>query len=159
MATVRRFEELECWKEAREFVKLIYGLTKKDAFRKDFELVSQLRRSAVSTMANIAEGFHRNSNRDFMKFLDYSRASIAESISHCYVALDQQYINEEEMALVNEQANGVWKKVNAFIAYLNQHNKRNQSNRSPQSNQSNQSNRPNQFNQLNQSNKSHQSDR
>ena len=168
MATVRRFEELECWKEAREFVKLIYGLTKKDVFRKDFELVNQLRRSAVSIMANIAEGFHRNSNRDFMKFLDYSMASIAESISHCYVALDQQYINEEEMVLVNEQANSVWKQVNAFIAYLNQHNKRNQSNRSnkpnqsPQSNQSNQSNRtnkPNQFNQLNQSNKSHQSDR
>ena len=141
VGTVKRFEELECWKEAREFVKLIYGLTKKDAFRKDFELVSQLRRSAVSTMANIAEGFHRNSNRDFMTFLDYSRASIAESISHCYVALDQQYINEEEMALVNEQANGVWKKVNTFIAYLNKHNKQNQSN---QSNKSNESNRFNQ---------------
>jgi len=156
VATVRRFEELECWKEAREFVKLVYGLTKKDAFRKDFELVSQLRRSAVSTMANIAEGFHRNTNRDFMKFLDYSRASIAESISHCYVALDQRYIDEEEMALVNEQANGVWKKVNAFIAYLNQHNKRNQSNRSPQSSQLNQSNWPNQSNQSNQSNRSNQ---
>ena len=127
MATVKRFEELECWKEAREFVRLLYGLTKKDTFRKDFELVSQLRRSAVSSMANIAEGFHRNrnSNKDFMKFLDYSRASIAESISHCYVALDQQYINEEEMALVNEQANIVWKKVNALIAYLNKYNKRN----------------------------------
>jgi len=147
VATVNRFEELDCWKEAREFVKLIYGLTKKNAFRKDFELVSQLRRSAVSTMANIAEGFHRNSNRDFMKFLDYSRASIAESISHCYVALDQRYIDEEEMALVNEQANGVWKKVNAFIAYLNQHNKRNQSNESNQSNRFHQSNQSNQSNQ------------
>lgn len=127
MATVKRFEELECWKEAREFVRLLYGLTKKDTFRRDFELVSQLRRSAVSSMANIAEGFHRNSNRDFMKFLDYSRASIAESISHCYVALDQQYIIEKEMALVNEQANIVWKKVNALIAYLNEYNKRNKS--------------------------------
>ena len=76
-------------------------------------------------MANIAEGFHRNSNKDFMKFLDYSRASIAESISHCYVALDQKYITEEEMALVNEQANVVWKKVNALIAYLNNYNKHN----------------------------------
>ena len=127
VATVKRFEELECWKEAREFVRLLYGLTKKDTFRRDFELVSQLRRSAVSSMANIAEGFHRNSNRDFMKFLDYSRASIAESISHCYVALDQQYIIEKEMALVNEQANIVWKKVNALIAYLNEYNKRNKS--------------------------------
>jgi len=139
VATVKRFEELECWKEAREFVKLIYGLIKKDAFRKDFELVNQLRRSAVSTMAKIADGFHRNSNRDFMKFLDYSRASIAESISHCYVALDQQYINEEEMVLVNEQANSIWKQVNAFIAYLNQHNKRNHPSHPNQFNQSPQS--------------------
>jgi len=80
MGTIKRFEELECWQEAREFVKLIYELTKKGKFMRDFELVSQLRRSAVSSMANIAEGFHRNSNRDFMKFLDYSRSSVAESV-------------------------------------------------------------------------------
>ncbi len=137
MTTVKRFEELECWKEARKFVNLLYGLTKKDTSRKDFELVSQLRRSAVSTMANTAEGFHRNSNKDFMKFLDYSRASIAESISHCYVALDQKYINQDEMERVNEQANVVWKKVNALVAYLNEYNKRNKSTRS------NEPNRPN----------------
>ncbi len=87
MATIKRFEDLECWQESREFVKLIYELTKKDKFRRDFGLVSRLRRSAVSSMANISEGFHRNSNKDFMRFLDYSRSSIAESISHCYVAL------------------------------------------------------------------------
>ena len=119
MGTIKRFEELECWQEAREFVKLIYELTKKAKFRRDFELVSQLRRSAVSSMANIAEGFHRNSNRDFMKFLDYSRSSVAESVSHCYVALDQNYIDEKEMEQVKQQADIVWKKVNNFITYLN----------------------------------------
>lgn len=119
MGTIKRFEELECWQEAREFVKLIYELTKKGKFRRDFELVSQLRRSAVSSMANIAEGFHRNSNRDFMKFLDYSRSSVAESVSHCYVALDQNYIDEKEMEQVKQQADIVWKRVNNFITYLN----------------------------------------
>ncbi|HEC92406.1 MAG TPA: four helix bundle protein [Candidatus Atribacteria bacterium] len=119
MGTIKRFEELECWQEAREFVKLIYELTKKGKFMRDFELVSQLRRSAVSSMANIAEGFHRNSNRDFMKFLDYSRSSVAESVSHCYVALDQNYIDEKEMGQVKQQADIVWKKVNNFITYLN----------------------------------------
>ena len=69
-------------------------------------------------MANIAEGFHRNSTKDFMKFLDYSRASIAETVSHCYVALDQQYINESEITQVKQQADIVWKKVNNFISYL-----------------------------------------
>lgn len=119
MGTIKRFEELECWKEARIFVSLIYELTKKKGFKTDFELAGQLRRSAVSSMANIAEGFHRNSNKDLMKFLDYARASIAESISHCYVALDQQYIDETDMEHVNRQANIVWEKANAFIAYLN----------------------------------------
>jgi len=54
-----------------------------------------------------------------MKFLDYARSSIAESVSHCYVALDQKYIDKEEMNLINQQANVVWKKVNNFISYLN----------------------------------------
>ncbi len=118
MATIKRFEDLECWQDARKFVRFIYELTKNDRFRKDFELVGQIKRSSVSSMANIAEGFHRKSNKDFMKFLDYSRASIAETISHCYVALDQHYIDENEMTNVNKQADIVWKKVNNFISYL-----------------------------------------
>lgn len=119
MSTIRRFEELECWKEARRLVQLIYSLTKKSQFKRDFELVSQLRKSAVSSMANIAEGFHRNSSKDFMKFLDYARSSVAETVSHCYVALDQNYIDEKEMDQVTQQSDIVWKKVNNFIAYLN----------------------------------------
>lgn len=119
MAAIKRFEDLECWKEARYFVRLIYNLTMKPEFKKDFELVRQLRKSVVSSMANIAEGFHRNSRKEFMKFLDYSRASIAESVSHCYVAVDQKYITEEEMQEVDRQAEIVWKKVNNFITYLN----------------------------------------
>jgi len=119
VATIKRFEDLECWKEARKLVGLIYDLTRKDKFKKDYELVGQVRRSAVSSMSNIAEGFHRSSNKDFMKFLDYSRSSVAETVSHCYVALDQHYIDEKEMDMVNQQADIVWKKVNSFITYLN----------------------------------------
>ena len=118
MAKVNRFEELECWQEARNFVRLIYELTKKDPFRKDFELVGQIKRSAISSMANIAEGFHRNSSKDFMRFLDYSRSSIAETLSHCYIALDQKYISQSEIEKVSQQAEIVWKKVNNFISYL-----------------------------------------
>jgi len=54
-----------------------------------------------------------------MKFLDYSRGSIAETLSHRHVALDQEYISEEQMNAVKEQANIVWRKVNNFITYLN----------------------------------------
>ncbi|MDY6989114.1 MAG: four helix bundle protein [Thermodesulfobacteriota bacterium] len=119
MATIKRFEDLGCWQEARKLVQLIYGLTKKERFSTDFRLVGQITDSAVSSMANIAEGFHRRTNRDFMRFLDYSRSSVAETVSHSYVALDQHYIDEDELDLVNTQADIVWKKVNNFIAYLN----------------------------------------
>ena len=119
MPTIKRFEDLDCWQEARKFVKLIYELTKKDAFSKDFRLVRQVTDSSVSSMANIAEGFHRSSNKDFMRFLDYSRSSVAETISHCYVALDQNYISEEDLKFIKQQADIVWKKVNNFITYLN----------------------------------------
>jgi len=100
-------------------VGIVYRLTQNEFFRKDFELVKQARGSAISSMANIAEGFHRNSTRDFLRFLDYSRASVAETVSHCYIASDQQYINKSELESVKEQADIVGKKVNNFIAYLN----------------------------------------
>jgi four helix bundle protein len=119
MTTIKRFEDLECWQEARKLVNLIYGFTRKKDFSRDFELKGQLTASAVSVMANIAEGFHRKSNRDFMKFLDYARASIAETLSHCYVGLDQKYIDEEELKHIKEQSEIIWKKVNHLIAYLN----------------------------------------
>ena len=122
MASIKRFEDLECWKEARVLVRQIYEFTKKKKFSMDFELKNQIRRSAVSTMANTAEGFHRNSNKDFLKFLDYSRSSIAETLSHAYVALDQDYIVEPEMETLMQQADLVWKKINNLISYLNKNN-------------------------------------
>lgn len=120
MTTIKRFEDLECWQEARKFVNLIYELTKKKEFSQDYGLIKQIRESSVSSMANIVEGFHRNSTKEFMRFLDYSRASIAETLSHCYVALDQKYASEAEMEQVKAQADIVWKKVNHFISYLRQ---------------------------------------
>ena len=128
MPTIKRFEDLECWKEARRFVRLIYDMTDSNRFKKDFELVGQLKRSAISSMANIAEGFHRNSTKEFMRFLDYSRTSVAETLSHCYVAMDQQYISEDEMSKLKQQADIVWKKVNNFISYLRKTNKTNPTN-------------------------------
>jgi four helix bundle protein len=67
------FEDLKVWKDAREFVKSIYELTSSGKFSKDFSLGNQIQRSAVSIMNNIAEGFERNNNREFIKFLKYSK--------------------------------------------------------------------------------------
>jgi len=145
MATIKRFEDLECWQEARGFVSLVYQLIKGERFRKDFDLIGQVRRSSISSMANIAEGFHRNSTRDFMRFLDYSRSSIAETMSHFYVALDQKYIDEAEMTQVKQQADIVWKKLNNFISYLSKQLKhsRDKTNKTNLTNEINKTNKTN----------------
>jgi four helix bundle protein len=134
VATIKRFEDLDCWKEARFLVRRVYRLTKKDGFKRDFDLIRQIRRSAVSSMANIAEGFHRSSSKDFLKFLDYSRSSIAETISHAYVALDQNYISEKEMNELKESGECVWKKINGLIAYLQRNLQTNQTNKTNKTN-------------------------
>jgi four helix bundle protein len=128
MATIKRFEVLECWQAARELTKYVYKLTKKEKFSRDFELVRQVRKSTVSSMGNTAEGFHRNSNIDFMRFLGYSRSSIAETVSHLYVAYDQEYIDDNELEEVKRLADIAWKKNNNFISYLNKGSKKNNAN-------------------------------
>ena len=123
MTTIKRFGDLECWQAARELTKYVYNLTKKEKFSKDFELVRQIRKSSVSSMGNTSEGFHRNSNKDFMKFLGYSRSSIAETVSHSYVAYDQEYIDDSELEEVKRLADIAWKKINNLISYLNKSSK------------------------------------
>jgi four helix bundle protein len=115
---IRQFEDLECWQDARELVRVIYAMTKLADFSKDVALVDQIRRSGVSVMANIAEGFYRNSNREFVRFLDMSRSSAGETISHLYVALDQGYIDPPIFNGARAQAEKVAKKTSAFISYL-----------------------------------------
>lgn len=78
-------------------------------------------------MANTAEGFHRSSSKDFMKFLDYSRSSVAETISHAYVALDQNYIDAHEMDELKQAGDSVWKKINGMISYLKRFQQNNKS--------------------------------
>jgi four helix bundle protein len=122
MATLKSFEELECWQDARVLTRDVYALLQSKGFRRDYDLLRQTRRSAVSVMANIAEGFHRHSRRDFLKFLDYSRASLAETVSHFYVALDQGYITDNDLTAIKGTAEKVGRKINALVAYLNKSN-------------------------------------
>ena len=85
-------------------------------------------------MANTAEGFHRSSSKDFLKFLDYSRSSVAETISHAYVALDQNYISENEMNELIQSGNTVWKKINGMISYLKRSQRTNSTNQTNKTN-------------------------
>lgn len=111
----RRFEDLAFWQHARGLTRAIYGLTQKDRFTKDYGLKEQVQRAAVSVMSNIAEGFSRGSNVEFIQFLFVAKGSVSEVQSQLYVALDLGYISQEEFHQVYRKADQVAKTMNAFI--------------------------------------------
>ena len=105
MAKIERFEDLECWKAARELVNYVYDLCEKPGLSKDFDTKSQIKRASVSCMNNIAEGFGRYSRKEFIRFLDISQSSGMEVRSMSYVLLDRKYINQQEFETLYEKAN------------------------------------------------------
>jgi four helix bundle protein len=104
MALIQRFEDIQAWQEARILVKMIYQLTNKDKFSKDYGMRDQIRRAAVSVMNNIAEGFDCESKVEFARFLGIARRSAVEVQSVLYAALDVEYIDQTEFDLHYEQA-------------------------------------------------------
>jgi four helix bundle protein len=99
---------------------MVYDVIEKSPkFRKDFRLVNQIQNAAVSAMSNIAEGFARRSNREFIQFLFISKSSAAEVQSQLYVALDQEYMNQDDFERIYNQADVVSKMDSGFIKYLN----------------------------------------
>ncbi|HXV69199.1 MAG TPA: four helix bundle protein [Nitrospira sp.] len=118
MGRAHGFEELKVWQSARELVRAIYSLTNKQQFQKDIALRDQLRRAAVSSMANIAEGFERGSKREFARFLYMARGSSGEVRSHLYVARDLDYITPAEFEQVEDQATGLSKGIFRFIQHI-----------------------------------------
>jgi len=118
MATVKRFEDLEVWKEARELVRLVYKLTSKFPKHEVYGLASQMQRAAVSVMSNIAEGFERGSNKEFIQFLYISRSSCGELRSQTYVALDLEYADTREIQELQNHSRRVAGMLHGLIEYL-----------------------------------------
>ena len=116
---VNSFEELEIYKSARELTKSVYAESKKDPFSKDFALKDQIRRSAVSIMANIAEGFERKTNPDFSRFLFMAKGSSGELRAHLTVALDQEYITKEQFDNLYKLSRLISSMTSNLIKHLN----------------------------------------
>ena len=96
MAKVTRFEDLVAWQKARVLAQSISALLQGDSFSRDFALKDQMRRSSISIPANIAEGFERDGNKEFIKFLSIAKGSAGELRSHLILALDQGYLSNSE---------------------------------------------------------------
>lgn len=114
----KSFEELPVWQKARELVNYIYTLTKKDVFSRDFSLVDQIRRASASVMSNIAEGFERGSNAEFIHFLYISKGSAGETRTQLYIALDQEHISKEDFKRGFDLCRDVSGQLSGLIDYL-----------------------------------------
>jgi four helix bundle protein len=118
VATVSCFEDLEIWKTARVLCKDIYAITNYNLFSKDYKFRDQIRASSGSIMDNIAEGFERNGNKEFIQFLFIAKGSCGEVRSQLYRALDCSYIIEEEFNRLKQKALDISKSIANFIQYL-----------------------------------------
>ena len=99
---VSRFEDLIAWQKARELCRVVYELTRKREFAKDFALVDQIRRAAISVGSNIAEGFERGNPKEFHQFLSVSKSSCAELRSQLYTAMDVGHVTDVEFSKVHD---------------------------------------------------------
>jgi four helix bundle protein len=116
---VKRFEELECWKEARKLVRQIYeAIGRNPVWQRDVRLCGQIQAASVSVMSNIAEGFVRHSDKEFGQFLFIAMSSAAETQSHLYVAVDQEYLSHESFDQIYAQAEKTSKIISGLIKYL-----------------------------------------
>ncbi len=118
MATIKTFEDIQAWKKARELNKLVGQYIDGNVFKKNFSLIDQLERSSGSIMDNIAEGFERGGNREFLQFLYISKGSCGEFRSQLYRALDREYIDDQQFSQMYSLAKDVISMLQKLISYL-----------------------------------------
>src|SRR2546423_2048057 len=118
MNKIERFEDIVAWQKARILTREIYAATKIGQFAKDFGLKGQIQRASVSSMANIAEGFERGGDNEFIQFLSTAKGSSGEVKSHLYVALDQNYVSAPAFDQLYGKADEVSRLIGGFMTYL-----------------------------------------
>ncbi|MGH9930839.1 MAG: four helix bundle protein [Pyrinomonadaceae bacterium] len=120
MSTIERFEDLEAWKLARAFASLVYTCSGSGNFGRDFPLRDQVRRASISIVSNIAEGFERDGDKEFIQFLSIAKGSCGEVRAQLYLALDQKYISEAEFQDLTTKAIQLSRVISGLIRYLRQ---------------------------------------
>ncbi|TAN58663.1 four helix bundle protein [Patescibacteria group bacterium] len=115
---IKRFEDLNIWKLSLQIAKEIYDLTAKREFSKDFKLRDQIRGAIISVSSNIVEGFEKNNNNEFIRFLRISKGSTGEVRNQLYIALAVGYITKEEFEKTNKKLEDLINQIGKFISYL-----------------------------------------
>jgi four helix bundle protein len=115
---IEKFEDLEIWQDARSLCKFIFETTGKEPFCKDFKFRDQIRTSSGSVMDNIAEGFERGGNKEFIQFLSIAKGSCGECRSQSYRAFDFKYIIQTELDELIIRTTNLSKKISSLMTYL-----------------------------------------
>jgi four helix bundle protein len=118
MPTIVRFEEIEAWQTARELTRMVYDLTRKGEFARDFGLSNQMQRASVSIMSNIAEGFEECTQHIFIDYFGRAKASAGELRAQMYVAKDINYLDETEFSQLYKLCDKCSRQISRFIQYL-----------------------------------------
>jgi four helix bundle protein len=120
---IKKFEDLPVWQLALKVTKEIYELTNKKEFSKDFSLRDQIRGAIISVSSNIVEGFEKNNNNEFIRFLKIAKGSVGEVRNQLYIALAVNYINEQEFDKINKELEDLANQIGGFIVYLEEKRK------------------------------------
>jgi len=118
MGKFNSFEEIIAWQKARELNSELYLITSQGDFSKDYGLRDQIRRASISITSNIAEGFERETTKEFIRFLYIAKASSGEFRSQLYLAIDLKYITNNEFERLNFKVSEVSKLISGLIKYL-----------------------------------------
>ena len=118
MATIKTFEEIEAWTKSRSMSNELFQIFTRDPARKDFALKDQINRSIGSVMDNIAEGFNRGGNREFIQFLSIAKGSAAETQSQLYRLYDRQYISKDEFDRLYQEIFSITRMLGGMLSYL-----------------------------------------
>jgi four helix bundle protein len=119
VTTIKKFEDLEIWQEARKLAIEIFEISKETELKSDFRFKEQLKASSGSVMDNIAEGFERDGNIEFRQFLSIAKGSAGESRSQVYRLYDYEYISEAQFIDLKNKYENLSGKIKNFITYLN----------------------------------------
>ncbi len=118
MAKIESFEDLEVWTKARVLCKRIFDIRNESHLKTDYRLYDQINAASGSIMDNIAEGFERNGNKEFIQFLSIAKASCGEVRSQLYRIRDRNYISSEVFQQLLEEVRSLSRQIGGFITYL-----------------------------------------
>ena len=124
MVKIVKFEDLPIWKKAIKLTRDIYDITAIGKFAKDFGLRDQIKRAIVSVSSNIVEGFEKNNNNEFIRYLKIAKGSVGEVRNQLYIAFAVGYLSRKKFDYLNSELVDLAKQIGSFISYLERKRKR-----------------------------------